>query len=149
MKRAPAPNQGREGGGRKGGKRGRKERRRKTEKKRKGGPASGRSVTRRRGESRLADGGRVCGEGGWQSIDARAICAAKFWAELNDNGGGLAGMAEQLSKPDAGTSNCACAPRLRHRSKSSRAGKGFGECKKAKPARLIVALVLAVEGRRE
>ena len=28
-------------------------------------------------------------------------------------------------------------------------GKGFGECKKGKPARLIVALALAVEGRRE
>ena len=28
-------------------------------------------------------------------------------------------------------------------------GQGFGECKKGKPARLIVALALAVEGRRE
>ena len=28
-------------------------------------------------------------------------------------------------------------------------GKGFGECKKGKLARLIVALALAIEGRRE
>ena len=66
MKRASAPNWGREGRReerREGEKRWRKERRRK-EKKRKGGPAGARSVTRRRREARLAEGGRVCGEGG-------------------------------------------------------------------------------------
>ena len=66
MKRASAPNWGREGRReerREEGKRGRKERRRK-EKKRKGGPAGGRSVTRRSGEATLAEGGNVRGEGG-------------------------------------------------------------------------------------
>ena len=105
MKRASAPNWGREGRReerREGGKRGRKERRRKEKKKRKGGPAGGRSVTRRRGEARLAEGGRVCGEGGWQAIDVRAIGAAKSWAELNGNGSGQAGMAEQLTSRAGG-----------------------------------------------